>query len=59
MFYLVHIANFREADMKSEFAEGLDLADPNGKNFPAQGALLSSEITGQSKQRMSRKSSEK
>lgn len=45
--------------MKREFAEGLDLADPNGKNFPAQGALLSSEITGQSKQRMSRKSSEK
>lgn len=49
MFYLVHIANFRKTGMKREFAEGLDLADPKGKNFQAQGSLLSSEITEQRK----------
>lgn len=49
MFYLVYIANFRKTSMKRKFAEGLDLADPKGKNFQAQGALLSSEITGQRK----------
>lgn len=36
--------------MKREFAEGLDLADPKGKSFQAQGTLLSSELTRQSKQ---------
>ena len=49
VFCLVYIANFREASMKREFAEGLDLADPKGKNFQVQGALLSSGITGQRK----------
>lgn len=36
MFYLVPIANFREASVKKEFLEGLDLADAKGKNFQAQ-----------------------
>lgn len=49
IFYPVHIANFRKAGVKREFAEGLDLKDPKGKNFQAQEALLSSEITGQRK----------
>lgn len=49
IFYLVHTANFRKAGIKREFAEGLDLTDPKGKNFQAQEALVSSEITGQRK----------
>lgn len=35
--------------VKREFAEGLNLADPKGKNFQAHGTLLSGEITGKRK----------
>ena len=35
--------------MKTEFAEGLNLADPKAKNFQALGTLLSGEITGKRK----------
>ena len=35
--------------MKTEFAEGLNLADPKAENFRARGTLLSGEITGKRK----------